>query len=121
MERDNLGQIWDCKGAQNRLLNDEALLQKMLQMFLDTVEQSSDALDAALSEEDWASVKSFAHKLKGSSSAVGAIKVMDDCIKIESAAENGDKSQADSYMATLKSDISEIQTIMINYLNENNQ
>jgi HPt (histidine-containing phosphotransfer) domain-containing protein len=121
MERETTHALWDREGAYNRLLNDEALLQKMLQMFLDTVEQSSGSLDAALSEEDWASVKSFAHKLKGSSSAVGAIKVMDDCIKIESAAENGDKSQADSYMATLKTDISEIQTIMTNYLNENNQ
>lgn len=119
MERETTHALWDHEGAYNRLLNDEALLQKMMQMFLDNVEKASSVLESALSQKDFISVKAHAHKLKGSASAVGALRIVDDCIAIEDAANEMDIDGVESEMSLLKNDISDIKLTMTEYLNHN--
>jgi HPt (histidine-containing phosphotransfer) domain-containing protein len=117
MERETTHPLWDREGAYNRLLNDEALLQKMMQMFLDNVEKAMSVLELALSQKDIVSIKAHAHKLKGSASAVGALRVVDDCTAIEEAANANDIDRVESKMSLLKNDISDIQLTMTDYLN----
>ncbi|BDZ75361.1 MULTISPECIES: Hpt domain-containing protein [Methylophaga] len=119
MERETTHALWDREGAYNRLLNDEALLQKMMQMFLDNVEKAMSVLESALSQKDFVSIKAHAHKLKGSAAAVGALRVVDDCIAIEEAANATDIERIESEMSLLKNDISDIQLTMTDYLNHN--
>ena len=112
MERETTHALWDREGAYNRLLNDEALLQKMMQMFLDNVEKAMSVLESALSQKDFVSIK-------GSAAAVGALRVVDDCIAIEEAANATDIERIESEMSLLKNDISDIQLTMTDYLNHN--
>ncbi len=110
--------IWDRDGAYNRLLNDEALLQKMLAMFLQNAEQAQADIEAATAQHELSVVKALAHKLKGSASAVGALKIIEDAVNIETAAGNDDINQVNINIIRLKSDIPEIHEIMTQYLQE---
>lgn len=118
MERERLEEIWDHDGACSRLLNDEDLLQKMLAMFLQTAEQALTDIEAATAQHDLLTVKALAHKLKGSASAVGALKIIEDAVNIETAAGNDDVNQIEINIGRLNSDMAEVQLAMSNYLRE---
>lgn len=67
--------IWDKPSALNRLMGDEALLDLLIQKFNRIVVTELSELITAINEQDTKSIQMRSHKLKGSASAIGALRI----------------------------------------------
>ncbi|MEC9411200.1 MAG: Hpt domain-containing protein [Pseudomonadota bacterium] len=116
MERERFNTVWDRDGSLKRLLGDEALLQKMLVMFQQSNTQTLSDISLAIEKDDYQVVKGLAHKLKGSASAIGAPRVVEDCVIIESAAEHENNETIRQTFTQLQHDINGILAVIDSYL-----
>jgi len=81
----NTSPIFDRDGVMNRLDNDEALLQEVMQLFLDNTAVLLDEATIAWSQQDWTTIRQLAHTLKGSAGNVGASQIQDRAKTLETA------------------------------------
>lgn len=78
--------FWDREASLVRLLSNEDLFLKMLEMFEQQTPELVSEMGEQIAAVDFAKIKQSAHKLKGSASAIGATLVLDYARKLESAA-----------------------------------
>ncbi len=68
----------------------------IIDTFLDDTPNSIEALKAGLADGDASAVASAAHKIKGSSSTLGAMRLSELCKTFEEKANEGDLSAVDA-------------------------
>lgn len=100
-------------GEKNNLLIDAAVLAESLgikveqvykftQLFIQTAKEEFDALEKAINAQDLSLIAMIGHRLKSSSSTVGANLFAEQCKILESFNNGGDVSQARDIFAKLQ-------------------
>jgi CheY-like chemotaxis protein len=64
---------WDKRAALTRLMNNEALLSKICQIFMDTTPNKIKHLGKCITEKNFETVTKLAHSFKGSAGDLGAV------------------------------------------------
>lgn len=80
--------LWDESDALKRLGNNAALLNKIIESFMNDGPKSLSALGTALDEDNSSNAQLHAHSLKGSAGNVGALKLQNIAKHLEEAAKN---------------------------------
>lgn len=75
--------IVDIEYAKALVGGNEAVVQEMLTMLVDSLPEEIKALKAAYQEKDWQQLKSIAHKLKGGASYCGTLRLKSACTELE--------------------------------------
>ena len=100
-------------GEKNNLLIDAAVLAESLgikveqvykftQLFIQTAKEEFNALETAINAQDLSLIAMIGHRLKSSSSTVGANLFAEQCRILESFKNGGDVSQARDIFAKLQ-------------------
>ncbi len=79
--------IWDKTAALGRLMNNEALLNKLVDIFLSGAEPLFSELAIAVQNNDYETVRQRSHKLKGQTGEIGAQQLYDTMSKLEQSAK----------------------------------
>ncbi|WP_162266421.1 ATP-binding protein [Paraglaciecola hydrolytica] len=95
--------VWDQSACLVRMMNNQALLDRITQMFLVAAPEKFALLESAMTAQDFAQVHSISHSLKGLSAEVGALRFNAVMIELEASAKNQD-SQA---VSALKTEVTE--------------
>lgn len=77
---------WDKAKAQARLMNKEALLVKVLTLFLQQLPERMSDIRLALNEQAWQTLRHHAHTLKGSAGEIVATRLQVSLQHLEQAA-----------------------------------
>ncbi|MFA6540754.1 MAG: PAS domain S-box protein [Bacteroidota bacterium] len=93
-----------------RDLGDEELFKELLQAYVEDADATIEEINTALRANDPVQVSEYAHKLKGSSSNVGAKKVQYVCLAIEQHAKHGDLGAASALCPQLVEGLQEAKT-----------
>jgi two-component system sensor histidine kinase/response regulator len=93
-----------------RVENDTALLEEMLELFLETSPKLLTQLEAGVERRDATVVQRAAHGLKGALQNLSAMPSAGAALKLEDAGRNGNLQQADELLAGLKSELERLQT-----------
>lgn len=107
--------FWDREESLVRLLSNEDLFLKMLEMF----EQQTPSLIIEIGEHiaafDFTKIRQSAHKLKGSAAAIGAKLVLNEARKLESAAfDEQEKASLEAYEA-MKNEVDRMLSAINDY------
>ena len=94
--------VFDRQGALERLEGDEALLELVMQGFLEDAPKQLLALEAALDNQDWSLAERKAHTLRGAASNLGAEAFRRAADDLERMALAGDKVLLTGLLRNLK-------------------
>ena len=95
---------------------DRAMLSHLTTLYFTQTAGQMAALGRAIDGEEFGTVGQVAHKLKGSSYAIGARRVAEILAEIEAAARGEDKGEAQELVATLRCGLSDTQTALASRL-----
>ena len=101
--------ILDQQAAMNRMGGNEVLFRRMLDLFLSTIDSQMEQLTAAVEMCQTEKLNELAHKLKGSSSTLGASRVCEVTRQLERISQNGDMADAPAVLAHLKREVALLQ------------
>jgi len=110
--------LWDEEGALSRLGNNQALLEKVVQAFVDDARDILMSLHEALQDNNSANAQLHAHSLKGSSGNVGALKLQDIGRDLEEAAKNKNMLDVEAGYAQCEEVLNETLELLKNYLSK---
>jgi CheY-like chemotaxis protein/HPt (histidine-containing phosphotransfer) domain-containing protein len=82
--------IWDEKGFMKRIMNNEKIAEKLIDVFMKDTPQTIDQLEHAIDDSRVGDAGKLAHKLKGSVSNLGGIQLAEVAKNIEQAGKNMD-------------------------------
>lgn len=102
---------------QDTLRELRAVLGKDFRMLVDTWVADSrvrlQALQSALAGQDAAALREAAHSLKGSSLNLGALRLADFCLALESAARAGDLAQAARLLPPVEAEYRQVAPLLV--------
>lgn len=78
-------QLWDHRGFMERIGNSESLANKLIAIFKDTIPGEVAEIKKYSDNSEFTEVRKLAHKIKGSSGSLGAVKVARLAQELESA------------------------------------
>lgn len=81
-------QLYDLTIIRSISGGDEGFVKKMVDLFIETVPQDVDKLNAALEEQNWDAVSKTAHKLKSTLDSMGINTIKQDVRTVEANAKN---------------------------------
>ncbi len=84
------GPLFDHAGMSGRLMNDEALIQMVLNAFLQELPLQIERLKSAVAEDDVAQIVALAHKIKGAAMNVGGMVLSASAHAMEQAGRAGE-------------------------------
>jgi two-component system, sensor histidine kinase and response regulator len=90
--------IWDKDAALKRLLNKEALLEKLTRAVLADLPSTTDFLYTAIEKADLEQIKLHAHSLKGMFANLSAIQLTGISAELELAAKEGDMNKVNQLL-----------------------
>ncbi len=82
--------VWDESGFMNRIMNNEKIAARLIDLFKTDTPKTIEELEQAISQDKTEEAGLLAHKLKGSVSNLGGIELADLAQKIEHAGKNDD-------------------------------
>jgi HPt (histidine-containing phosphotransfer) domain-containing protein len=97
---------------QEQLGDDEETIQEIINLFLEAAPEQIEAISAALKTGDAAMVQRSAHSLKGASSNVGAIKLSQTALKMETMGREQNLHQGPLLMEEIQNDFLKFQTVV---------
>lgn len=89
---------------------------ELFNMFLDDTAERIEALDAAIADGDAESCHRQAHTIKGSAANVGATRLCEISLQLESFDPKADKAEAESCLARMKSEFENTKAAIQDYL-----
>ncbi len=112
-------EVWDKKDALQRMLNDEKMLKKLIDIFIgSTKEKVNNVLSLLHSLDDFLTLSQDSHYLKGVSGNIGATRLYQICKVIEEIAQNNpsilidNKPLAEDYATLIESTYSQLVNIL---------
>ena len=105
-------QLWNRDAAVSRLGGNESLLNRIVDMFLEQIEQKQQSLKEAAAQRKVEDVQFNSHAMKGVSGDVGADAIRKKASSIEELAKKGDLSDIDSEISALDDIINQTVTVM---------
>ncbi len=88
--------VWDRAGALQRLMNKESILNRVVELFINTSGETLQALQDALMAQDISSIQAQAHTLKGVAGNIGGMQLMALSALLEQAAREQDNDRLQS-------------------------
>jgi len=104
--------LWNKKAALSRLAGNEALLSRIVEMFLAQIDGKQEAMNKAIAQGDIEAIRFNSHAIKGVSGDVGADLVRAQAALIEQKAKKGDISDAEKDNEKLETLIGATITLM---------
>jgi HPt (histidine-containing phosphotransfer) domain-containing protein len=95
----------DWKEFMRSMDGDELLAKELVDLFIESGDESLAAILSALGMRDYAAVSEQAHSLKGASANLRATATALAAAKLEAAARSGDAPQIDTLATALKSEV----------------
>ncbi|WP_414828590.1 Hpt domain-containing protein [Alteromonas sp. H39] len=86
--------LWNKEGALKRMMGKQALLDKIIDLFLAQFPQVWTSAKSAVANSNWKEVASQAHTLKGSAAELGLERLADALRVLEHAARTEDETSA---------------------------
>jgi len=83
--------VWDENEMRRRLMNNEMIIAKVLEVFLEETPNHLDSMEAALQQSEYNRVHTFAHSIKGSAGNIGAQRLRECAFAVEQAARASDE------------------------------
>ena len=102
--------IFDWNGMLDRVMGDEEMAKEILMDFFGDIPAHIGELKQALNDEDKSSVRSLAHKIKGSAGNVGAIEVQSAALEIEKNCQSTDHEQLQSLLDHMEGELQQLKT-----------
>ncbi|MBX5459865.1 MAG: response regulator [Steroidobacteraceae bacterium] len=84
---------------------DEALARELVDLFIESGDESLSAILTALGMRDYAAVSAQAHSLKGASANLRATATATAAARLEAAARSGDEAQIDTLATALQAEV----------------
>jgi HPt (histidine-containing phosphotransfer) domain-containing protein len=84
---------------------DEVLARELVDLFIESGDESLEAIVSALGMRDYAAVSEQAHSLKGASANLRATATASAAAKLEAAAKTGDTPQIDTLATVLRTEV----------------
>ena len=94
--------VWDEQGFMRRILNNETVAQKLIDLFKVDTPKTIVQMEEAIDREETEKAGLLAHKLKGSVSNLGGIELADLAQKIEVAGKSDDLDEVKSLWLDVK-------------------
>lgn len=94
--------VFDHESMSDRLMNDEALVQAVLQSFVEDMAEQIEQLKVVAADNDVAQATAQAHKIKGASANVGGMAMSELAYQIELAGKSDD-------IAAIQNSLSELE------------
>ncbi len=107
---------WDIEGALRRMGGDRELLAELADTFLREHPGTLKEMEQALLENDAATLKSVAHKLKGSAGCFGLEAVRIAAERLEDLARQGELTRAGQVLSDLKREMASANVLLENCL-----
>jgi PAS domain S-box-containing protein len=103
------GIIFDREDMLSRLMDDEDLAFKVIEVFIRDIPDQIEALRGYLDSEDASSAERQAHTIKGASANIGGEKLREVAFEMEKALRDLDFTAAEEYMADLEARFQELK------------
>ncbi|OZG71814.1 hypothetical protein BTA51_19510 [Hahella sp. CCB-MM4] len=100
--------VWDSKGALHRMDNKEAVLNKMIGLFLQEAPQRVAKLQEAYGSMDFEEIRRLAHSLKGLTGTIGGNRVQYICLQIETFATNEEQESVTTWYTAFEQAIKDL-------------
>jgi len=97
-----------CKEYLTEQFGDEDVINEIYSEYAKSMQEKIPELEAALTAENWASLDTLAHAVKGNALATGDNDSANAAIALRIAAKMSDKNEAHSHFEELKKFASEI-------------
>ena len=91
-----------CKDYLMEQFGDEEVVKEIYEEYVKSIGEKLPELDIALAAENWVSVDSLAHAVKGNALATGDQAMADAAIALRTAAKMSDKAAASTPVGTMK-------------------
>ncbi|MFA6438007.1 MAG: response regulator [Bacteriovoracaceae bacterium] len=90
-------------------IGDSGLLKELLMLYLEDLDQFSDGVTSAVSDENFKLIYEYSHKLKGSSANLGIESIREACISMETLARQNKKDDIARHIIVMQQLMSEIR------------
>ena len=97
-----------CKDYLMEQFGDEDVVNEIYSEYVNSVHEKLPELEAALAAENWSSLDTIAHAVKGNALATGDTEAAETAVALRTAAKMSDKDAATSLLEKLKSLAKEI-------------
>lgn len=104
--------VWDKAGMLKRIMDNEKLAGRLVEIFLSDIPQRIQSLEQALETSDVTGVVRQAHTIKGSSANVGGEALRALALEMEKAAKGGDLNAVRTRMNDLRVEFHRLQQAM---------
>jgi CheY-like chemotaxis protein/HPt (histidine-containing phosphotransfer) domain-containing protein len=104
--------VWDKAGMLKRIMDNEKLAGRLVEIFLSDIPQRIQALEQALETSDVTGVVRQAHTIKGSSANVGGEALRALALEMEKTAKGGDLNAVRTRMNDLRVEFHRLQQAM---------
>lgn len=91
-----------CKEYLMEQFGDEDVVKEIYAEYANSIQEKLPEIEAALAEENWASLDHLAHAVKGNALAAGDNAVSETAIALRVAAKMSEKNTASSLLVKLK-------------------
>ncbi len=105
--------IVDIEYAKALLGGNEAVIQEMLTMLVDSLPEEVKALEAAYKQKNWEELRGLAHKLKGGASYCGTLRLKSVCTELDSYIKSGATARIPELYQHLLDEIENLQQFII--------
>lgn len=95
--------IFDEKSVRERLLDDDALIEKVVNTFIRSLPEHIIALKRHIRDKDFDAIRQRGHTIKGSSGSAGALEIQKIAQDIELAGKNTEMDKTVKLAASLES------------------
>jgi len=82
--------VFEMEKALNRVHNKKDLLERVIDIFVKSLSERISAIETEIHNENWESLGTLAHSIKGSSWTIGAQQLGDIAYAMEKTADNKD-------------------------------
>ncbi len=106
--------MWDRAGLLKRVMNKEAILQKLVQSFLTTSPEIVADLTGKLHSADHTEISRLAHSLKGAAANLGALQLQDSAARLEQCSKDEKQSNYATLLDLIRKQHSEVCELMRN-------
>jgi CheY-like chemotaxis protein/HPt (histidine-containing phosphotransfer) domain-containing protein/anti-sigma regulatory factor (Ser/Thr protein kinase) len=104
--------IWDSEGFKKRVMNNEAIAQKLLDLFKTDTPKTIQQLEEAISLNKTDDAGKLAHKLKGSVANIGGLDLADLASKIEVAGREDDMTKVQELWPNIRSEYNKLLSVI---------
>ena len=104
--------VLDVGRMREQLGDDDELVADVIRLYLDDYPVRIDAIWAAIEARDAPRLRSEAHTLKGSASALSALRVADAARALEALGESGDLDPARERFAALVAEADQLASVL---------